>query len=123
RDYKVTGSDVCSSDLVAIECGAELGRPAQRIEVHAVEPEALVEAVDPFEIIHQTPQEIAAHRYALGGGALQLRQIVAQVHDAVEIVDVAVGGDLVVGGRAVLADVDRINVPDFRREPRHPIGG
>src|ERR1700754_4745336 len=109
-------------DDVAIERCAQLRRAALGLEVDVVQPKTLLEAVDPFEIIHQAPQEIAAHRHPFGSRALQLRQIIAQVHDAVEIVDVAVGGDFVVGGGAVLADIDRLDFPDFCGQPRYPVG-
>ena len=81
-------------DHVAIERHAEFGHPGLRLEIDVVQPEALFVSEDPFEIIHQAPQEVAANRHALRGRALQLRQIVAQVHDAVEIVDFAVGVNL-----------------------------
>src|SRR5690348_4308978 len=85
-------------DHVAIERCAQLRDALLRLEIHVIEPEALLEAEDPLEIVHQAPEEIAAHRSALGDGALQLHQVIAQVHDAVEVIDLAVGGDLVVGG-------------------------
>ena len=94
-----------------------------RLEIHPIDAEAFFKSENPFEIVHQAPQEIAANRHALGGGALQLRQVVAQVHDAIEVVDLAVGGEFVGGGGSVLADVDVIDVPDFRRQPRHPVNG
>src|SRR5215475_14636322 len=87
-----------------------------------VEPESLLEAEDPLEIVHQAPEEIAAHRRAIGDRALELHEIVAQEHDAVEVIDLAVMGDLVVRRGAVLADIDAVDVPYLGRQPRYPIG-
>src|SRR6516165_8389130 len=115
--HRIFGNDV------AIERDAELWNPLQRLEIDVVETETLFEAEDPFEIVHQTPQEIAAHRRAFRNRALQLRQVVAEEHDAVEIVDMAVGRDLVLGGGAVLGDIDVVGLPDLRRDSWHPVGG
>jgi hypothetical protein len=60
--------------------------------VDVEEPETGSEAVGPLEIIHQASMEIAAHRHALRRRALQLRQVATQEHDAVGVVDQAVGG-------------------------------
>src|SRR6202000_2032408 len=108
---------------VAVERYAQLRRSLQGIEVDAVEAETLLEAEDPLEIVHQAPEKITAYRHALGDPALQLHEVVAQIHDAVEIVDLAVGRDLVLRRCAVLADIDGVDVPDLGCDPRHPIGG
>src|SRR5262245_51038667 len=49
-------------DHVAVEACAEFWRADLRVEVHVIEAKTLVEPVDPFEIVHQAPEEIAAHR-------------------------------------------------------------
>src|SRR3954463_4891848 len=108
-------------DHVAIEAGAEFRRTQLRIEIDVVEPKALVEPKYPFEIVHQAPEEIAAHRHAFGGGALELGQVVAQIHDAVGFVDLAVGRHDVVAGGAVLADINRVRFPDLCRQLGHPV--
>src|SRR6478735_11215317 len=114
-------ADRVARDDIAIKGHAEFGGPALGLEVDVIEPEALVETVYPFEIVHQAPKKIATDRHAFGGGALQLPQIVAQIHDAVEVVDLAVGGHLGIRRRAVLADIDGIDVPDLGGNSRHPI--
>src|SRR6266550_3580045 len=106
---------------IAIERCAELRRPNLRVEIHAIKPKALFKSVDPLEIVHQAPQEIAANRHALGSRTLQLREIIAQVHDPIEIIHATIGGQRVGRAGAVLADVDRIKVPDLRRKSWHPV--
>src|SRR3954470_4884425 len=103
-------------DHVAIEAGTEFWRTHLRVEIDVVEPKALVEPEHPFKIVHQAPEEVAAHRYAFGGGALELSEVVAQIHDAVGVVDLAVGRHNVVAGGAVLADIDRVRLPYLRRQ-------
>ena len=66
-----------------------------RLEIHVVQPKTLFESVDPFEIVHQALQEISANRDAFGSRTLQLRQIVAQLHDAVEVVHAAIRSHIV----------------------------
>jgi hypothetical protein len=50
-----------------------------------------------------------------------VREIVAQEHDAVGVVDDAVGGAHVGRGAAVLGDVDVLHVPDLGQVARAPI--
>src|SRR5471032_878585 len=87
-----------AGDHFLVEGGAELGRALLRRVVDMDQAEARGIAVDPFEIVEQAPQEIAAHRYALRGRALELCEVIAQVHYAIDVVDEAVGGRLVGGG-------------------------
>src|SRR5450631_803740 len=77
---------------VAIERRAELRRPGLGLEIHVIDAKTLFKSENPFEIIHQAPQEIAPHRHALGCRALQLREVIAQEHDTVEIAYLAVRG-------------------------------
>src|SRR5262245_49942282 len=53
-----------------VERRGELRRALLRGIVHVQQAEAGAVAVGPFEIVHQAPMEIAAHRHALGGRAL-----------------------------------------------------
>ena len=57
----------------------------------------------------------------MGGRALQLRQIIAQVHDTIHVIDGAVRGRLVAPRRSVLGDIDRFHVPQFRDVARDPV--
>src|SRR5262245_41818539 len=82
---------VSRSDLPEERC-AQLRRALLGGIVDVEESETGAEAVGPLEIVHQAPMEIAAHRHALGRRALQLRQVATQEHDAVCVVDEAVGG-------------------------------
>src|SRR4029079_14471836 len=117
---RLDGSESRSSDAdriprhhVAIEGDAQFRGPALRLEVDVVEPEALFVAEYAFEIVHQAPEEIAADRHALRRRALQMPEIIAQIHDAIEVVDLAVGMKRVFRRGAVLADVDRLDIPDL----------
>src|ERR1700751_1283088 len=94
-----------AGDHIAVKGCAELGLACERIEIDVIEPKALLKTKDPFEIVHQAPEEIAAHRRTFGNTALQLSQVIAQKHDAVEVVDLAIGGDLIDSGCAVFRDV------------------
>jgi hypothetical protein len=80
-----------SRDYIAIKRYTEFRRPNLGLKIHPVDPKALFKSKNPFEIIHQAPKEVTANWHALGGGALQLRQVVAQVHNAIEVVDLAFG--------------------------------
>src|SRR5262249_30294039 len=82
---------VSRSDLPEERC-AQLRRALLVGIVDVEKPETGAEAGGPLEIVHQAPMEIAAHRHALGRRALQLRQVATQEHDAVCVVDEAVGG-------------------------------
>src|SRR5712692_7314784 len=73
-----------------------------------------------IQIVHQTPRKIPKYGYTLGRRALQLRQIIAQIHDAIHVVDIAVSGWLVAPGRSVLGDIDRLDVPQPGDVARHP---
>src|SRR6202045_5447975 len=92
-----------SRNSIAINRYTEFRRPNLGLKIHPVEPKALFKSKNPFEIIHQAPKEVTANRHALGGAALQLHQVVAQVHNAIEVVDLAFGGGLVGGRRSILA--------------------
>ena len=48
-------------DDFPIERRAEFRRAALGVEVHMIETETFLVAVHPFEIVDQTPQEIAGH--------------------------------------------------------------
>src|SRR5476649_2041055 len=99
-----------AGDHFLVERGAELGRALLRRVVDMDQAEARGVAVGPFEIVQQAPQEIAAHGNPLRRRALELRQVVAQVHYAIDVVDEAVGRRLVGSGGAVLGDVEVLDV-------------
>src|SRR6516164_5411270 len=87
-------------DRVLVPLGAELWRALLRLEVHIVDAEALRVAIGPFEVVEQAPEEVALHRIALSYGAMQMGDVVAQVHHAINVVDAAGGVDHVVGRAA-----------------------
>ena len=51
--------------------------------VDVVNADPLAVTICPFEVVQQAPQEIAFDRETFRCGALQMRQVVAQVHHAV----------------------------------------
>src|SRR5690606_23300460 len=67
--------------------GAELGRALLGLEIDVDQPEAVAEARGPFEVVHRAPVEIPLDGDAFGGGTLELRQVRAEEHDAVGVVD------------------------------------
>src|SRR5215471_8180678 len=66
--------------------GTTFRRALLRLEVHMDEPEPIAEAVDPFEVVHQAPVEIALYRHSVSGRALELSEIGAQEHNPVRVV-------------------------------------
>lgn len=92
--------------------GAHFWRPLLCVEVHVHQPEPVTEAGRPFEVVHRAPVEIAFDRYTLGCRALQLGQVGADEHDAVGVVDVAVIGELIFAGAAVLGDENLLRLPE-----------
>src|ERR1700750_133251 len=111
----VTGDDFL------VEVGAELRSSLLRFEVDVMDAEAIGVTIGPLIVIHEAPAEVAFDGYAFGDAAMKLRQIVAEVHDAVGVVDVAVGGEDVGGGGSVLGDVDLFDSPDLGDEPGTPV--
>ncbi len=82
--------------------------------------EALFITIRPLEVIHQAPVEIPLYGDAFRRRALQMREIVPEIHDAVEVVDLAVTGRPVGGRCTVLADIDLLDVPDLARHCAAP---
>src|SRR3954470_1652537 len=82
-------------NVIAIpECRA-LGDPLLRVVVHAHDPEALVVAVLPLEVVEQRPRVVAADVDAVGHRPGERGQVVAQVGDPRRILDDAVDQPLV----------------------------
>src|SRR3954468_22044038 len=73
-------------DDLVVERGAQLGRATLRGVVHIVKAESVPVAVGPLEVVHQAPEEVALHGHAVGHGALELTEIVSQVHNTVSVV-------------------------------------
>src|SRR3954451_20375527 len=74
-------------NVIAIpERGALRGALHRRV-VHAHDPEALVVAVLPLEVVEQRPRVVAPHVDAFRYGVRQRTQMVAQIGDARPILD------------------------------------
>ena len=87
---------VLANDLL-VEAGAEFGSALLGFEIDVDDAEAFVISVGPLVVIEQTPDEVTFHGDALRDGAMELAEVVAQVHHPVAIVDVAIGGERVGG--------------------------
>ena len=44
---------------------------------------------------------------------MRLHEVIPQIHHAVGIVNVSIGGDFIVGRTAILGDQDVVHIPDF----------
>src|SRR4029450_8288058 len=100
---------------------AEFRRALLRLEVDVHEPEAISESCIPLEVVHHAPLEIALDRYALRCRPMELRQVVAQKHDAIRVVELSVGGDYLIAGAPVLGDEDLLRLPERLHELRRPV--
>src|ERR1044072_4020861 len=105
--------DGVARDDFAVEVCAEFGHTLLRLVVNVAEAEAVGVTVGPLEVVHQAPEEVAADGDALGRRAAQLREVAAQVRDAVGVVDLAVRRGLVRRGAAVLGDVNLRPTPEL----------
>src|ERR1700735_4111011 len=90
-DRSMETSDRVARDYAAIKLRAELGRALLGGVVDPGEAEALGVAAAPLEVVQQAPQEIAAHRCAVGDRALQLAEVLPQKHDAVDVQHATLG--------------------------------
>src|SRR6478609_7869568 len=89
-------------DEVTVPRAAALERAPLRVVVHAHDPEALVVAAAPLEVVHQRPREVAADVHAVGDRAGHGLDVAVEVRDAVGVVDQPVAGGRIVEGRPVL---------------------
>src|SRR5271168_1995797 len=71
----------------AIVFSALLGCPLLCLEIDIVNAESLAVPIGPFEVVQQTPQEVALHRITLRSCAMQMRQMIAHIHHAVGVFD------------------------------------
>src|ERR1035441_593934 len=108
--------DAVLADDLLVEVGAEFASALLGFEVDVDDSEALVISVGPLVVIQQAPDEVAFDGDALRDGTVELAEVVAQVHDAVAIVDVAIRGERVGGGGAILGDVEFLRLPEIRSE-------
>src|SRR5580765_6101263 len=76
-----------SCDQVAVPERAPLGRPPLVFEVHGDDPEAAVVAVFPLEVVEQRPHVVAADVDTLVDRTFDRGDVVAQVGDALRVLD------------------------------------
>src|SRR6187402_3822958 len=89
-------------DDVLVKVGRELRRPLLCCEIDIGDPEALLIAVGPLVVVQQTPEEVALHRRSLRDAAMELRQVLAQKHDAIGVQNASLAVHHVVRRAAVL---------------------
>src|SRR5688572_12009369 len=92
------------ADHLLIPAIALLGRSLLGLKVHMDQTEALLVTARPFEVIEQTPLEVAFQWVAFRDGAARLAQVGAEVEHAVEIEDLSGAGDVVVRRTAVFGN-------------------
>src|SRR3954471_18679163 len=95
-----------AGDHVAVPQCASLEDPALVREVDEDDPEALVVAVLPLEVVEQRPDEVSAHVDALVARAFERLDVLLDVVEARSILD-HVAFDAVLEGGAVLGDHER----------------
>src|SRR4051794_13534049 len=113
-------------DVVPVEERAGLGRARLRVEVHVDDPEALVVALLPLEVVEQRPDVVTAHVGAVGDGLAQGLEMARQVRAALGVLDAAVDHRPVLEGRAVLGDQDRqpgVLLAHAGEDPAQAVGG
>src|ERR1035438_7101061 len=115
--------DRVGADYFFVEVVGELGSALLGFEVDVGYTEALRETGGPFEVVEEAPEEVAVNGDALGDAALHLREVVAEVHDAIAVEDTAVGTEDVGGGAAVFGDVDFFDAPNLGDEFGGPVEG
>src|SRR6266702_5194504 len=116
-DQSVSGYDFF------VEVSAEFGCAFLRGEVDVMDAEAIGVAVSPLVVVHERPAEVALDRDTFGDGAVQMGEVVAEIHDAVGVVDVTIGGEDVRGGASVFGDVDFFDVPELGGVSWAPVEG
>ena len=97
---------------MTVPFGAQLRRARLGLEIHVVDAETLAITIRPLVVIHETPKKISFDRIAFRGGAMKLRKVIPQIHDAIGILNATVAGDHIIGGAAVLGDVKSARLPD-----------
>src|SRR5580658_6836682 len=81
----------------AIPLRAQLGCTRLRLEIHVMNAESFAVAVCPLVVVHQAPQEITLDWVALRSRTMQVREMIAQVHDTVGVLDASVSSNHIVG--------------------------
>src|SRR5208282_4576272 len=74
--------------------------------------EALTVPITPFEIIEQAPEEISLDGVAFRHGAMDVGDMISEVHHSICIFDFAGGVGHVVRSAAVFSDEDRLWAPE-----------
>ncbi len=105
-------NSVARNDL-AIPLGGKLGGTLECFEIDIVNAEAFAVAIGPLKIVEQAPQEVALDGVVFLGGPVKVGDMAAQIHHAICIFNAPFGSNNIVGGTAVLADVDRRRMPEL----------
>ena len=69
-------------DHFAVKLSAQLRSSLLRLEVDLMDPEASLISVGALVVTQKAPKKISAHRHTFSNSPLQVRQVIAQIHDA-----------------------------------------
>src|SRR4051812_2256021 len=93
---------------------AELGCALLSFVIGVADAETARIAVEPLEVVHERPEEIATHGRAVSDGAVELDEALADVFAAMQVEHFAAEGWRVVVAGAVFRDVDRFRSVERR---------
>lgn len=73
----------------AIKLGAQFGSSFFCFEIYRMDTEASSISIRPLVVVKKAPEKISAHRNSIGNGSLKMHQVIAQIHDAADILQSA----------------------------------
>jgi hypothetical protein len=74
-----------------------------------------------IETVFDDPDVTVDSRELFGGGAVQVRKVIAQIHDAIGVFDASTGGQHVVRRTTVLGDIESLGLPDLGHVAYRPV--
>src|ERR1700722_2258201 len=86
-----------TQNSLAVPLRAKLRNPSLRFEVNIIKSESLAVSICPLKVIHQTPEKITLNRVPFGSCAMEMREVVSQIHHAVCILNPPVGSHYIIG--------------------------
>jgi alpha-N-arabinofuranosidase len=119
-NHTMNSSHRVARDDFPVPVRAQLWNSLLGGEIDVVNAEALLVAVGPFVVVEQAPEKVALHRIVPGHCAVQVREVIAQEHHSIGVVDSAGVRD-VIRGAAVLRDVDGGRLPQIADGANRPV--